>query len=125
MEIISYVGKSSRSRKFVMPDFSAFSNGISSVIPKFSTLKKRPHIFSTEKTFTYQPFSPELKSFDVQKVRKPFNIKSLLTIVGHSVTLVQDYIYDNSNILSIHFLAFNLTSSSIVISSPVLPKSAL
>ena len=79
-----------------MPDFSAFSNGISSVIPKFSTLKKRPHIFSTEKTFTYQPFSPELKSFDVQKVRKPFNIKSLLTIVGHSVTLVQDYIYDNS-----------------------------
>ena len=79
MEIISYVQDNSRSKSFVI----------------FS--KKR----SRSTSLTSEIFSPDLKSFGVQRVKTEVSVRTFLKLTGSTVSTALSFIHDNAKRLSI------------------------
>jgi len=80
MEIISYVQDNPRKK------------GWSFAIPSFSrNIKKK----ASADVFTSNIFSPELSTFNAQKIRNPVSVKSFLKFTGSLVTDILEFVQEN------------------------------
>lgn len=86
MEIISYVHDSPR-KKSVRPSW--LNTSFSIPLPSFEKKERKT------KSVTFSSYSQELKSFGVQKVKKPVSVKTGLTVLGHALTVTGDFIVEN------------------------------
>lgn len=87
MEIISYVQAKPQKRRI----------NLAGLQPKLRERSSR----NAAKSVTYQPFSPELRTFAAQKVHKSVSVKNFFKIVGAALDEAGDYISSNVKKISI------------------------
>ena len=92
MEIISFVQGNKKNRR---PRF-------------FSALTFNKFEFNRNKRFqtlTYEPFTPGLKTFAPQRVKKSVNLKSIFKLIGGALTDFFEFLKINAKTVFISFVA--------------------